>query len=138
MVFKDEKTWNLISDNKFELETVKKSKNELEEIIEEIAGIKISLFIIFDERQNKVARLEEISNAPNEGSSSGNLAEEVQPMMPPEIKEELTESSMAPVSTEGNWEELSSEDNFDSDPELKGLKKIFKDIKINKVSRVKK
>ena len=138
VVFKDEKTWNLISDNKFELETIKKSKNELEEIIEEIAGIRISVFIIFDERQNKVARLEEISNAPNEGSSSGNLAEEVQPMMPPEIKEELTESSMAPVPTEGNWEELSSEDNFDSDPELKGLKKIFKDIKINKVSRVKK
>ena len=138
VVFKDEKTWNLISDNKFELETIKKSKNELEEIIEEIAGIKISVFIIFDERQNKVARLEEISNAPNEGNSSDNLAEEVQPMMPPEIKEELAESSMAPVPTEGNWEELSSEDNFDSDPELKGLKKIFKDIKINKVSRVKK
>ncbi len=135
VVFKDEKTWSLVSDNKFELETIKKSKNELEEIIEEIAGIKISILISLDKQQNEVARLEEISNAPSAGSFADNLTEDIEPMMPPEIKEELTASSMAPVPTAGNWEELSSEDNFDSDAELKGLKKIFKGIKISKISK---
>jgi hypothetical protein len=107
----------------------------LEEIIEEIAGIKISILISLDKQEDKVVRLEEISNAPSTGNFTDNLAEDIEPMMPAEIKEELTASSMAPVSTAGNWEELSSEDNFDSDAELKGLKKIFKGIKISKISK---
>ncbi len=141
VVFKDEKTWSLVSDNEYELKTIKRSQNELEEILQEIAGIKITLFIGLNKSQNKVECLEEISNTPSSGEVAvavDNLAEEVQPMLPPEIEEDLTASSMAPVAIEGDWEELSSEDNFDSAPELKNLKKIFKDLKINKVSRIKK
>jgi len=138
VIFKDERTWSLVSDNNFELETVKKSKKELEEIVEEIAGIKISLLISLNKSGDKVVRLEEISNTANTGevlSQDNNMAKDIEPMIPPEIKDDLSESSMAPVPTVGNWEEVSSEDNFDSDAELKGLKKIFKDIKISKISK---
>ncbi len=131
VVFKDEKTWDLVSDNKFEFETIKKSKKELEEIIEEIAGIKISILISLNKPGNKTARLEEISNTPNLGEMSGE-AEEIKPMMPCEAKEELSAAS-AVSSEAGRWEELSSDDNFDSDVELKGVKKIFKGLKINKI-----
>ncbi|MEA3307483.1 MAG: hypothetical protein U9Q34_06830, partial [Elusimicrobiota bacterium] len=138
VIFKDEKTWSLISDNKFELETVKKSKNELEKIIEDIAGIKISLLITLAAPQDAAPHLDEISNASSqvkESDAADNLNEDIGPMMPPKVKEKLADPSMAPVTTAGNWEELTSDDNFDSDAELKSLKKIFKGVKINKVSK---
>ncbi|MCG2726650.1 MAG: DNA polymerase III subunit gamma/tau [Elusimicrobia bacterium] len=138
VVFKDEKTWVLSSDNKFDLETIKKNKKELEEIIEEIAGIKISIIVSIDSSENKTARLEEISNAPNiekTANEADSLSEEIEPMIPPEVKEELAALSKAPPTEAGKWEELSSDDNFDSDPELKGLKKIFKGLKISKISK---